>query len=267
MGCLGFAGVLLVSHFYSYELSASIISEVPVYVFSCCSAWILSKSLAMGLERIPPLSKGLVWIGRHTMVIMCLHVLCFKLVSLLYIETHGLPWVYLAAWHAILDTNELWKLLYVIVGVTGPLLLYKIWTMISFKTFIHPVSLYAAVGISATGVEWMVFYFLNQILNLHYVPSIVVATVFSGFANWVVGRILMFRGASSPLKDIGKIYLTSAVGMVYNLVLMWFMINKIGFHQMAAKVVATVVVFAWNYMIVTKLIYRGRLKTWITEQR
>ena len=122
------------------------------------------------------------------------------------------------------------------------------------------VALYSVVGVSATGVEWLVFFLLNQKLGLHYTFSTVLATVFSGFTNWAVGRFLMFRGTGHALREIGKIYLASLVGMTWNLLLMAVMVSGLGLHEMAAKVIATLLVFTWNYFVVTRIIYKGKIK-------
>lgn len=127
MGILAFGGVLLVSHFYHYELSAAVISEVPVYLFSCTCAWVLAKSLAQGITHVRWLSDGLGWIGRHTIPVMCLHVLCFKFAALLYIKVYSLPRVYLAGWHTILDTSDLWKVFFTVVGAGGSILIAMVW--------------------------------------------------------------------------------------------------------------------------------------------
>ena len=122
------------------------------------------------------------------------------------------------------------------------------------------MALYSCVGCSATGIEWLIFYLMNQRIGLHYAPSTVIATVFSGFTNWAVGRILLFRGTGHNLGELGKIYLTSIIGMGFNLLLMWAMVDGFGFNEMLAKVIATIFVFLWNYLIHTRLIYRGKVR-------
>ena len=122
------------------------------------------------------------------------------------------------------------------------------------------MALYSCVGCSATGIEWLIFYLMNQRIGLHYAPSTVIATVFSGFTNWAVGRILLFRGTGHNLGELGKIYLTSIIGMGFNLLLMWAMVDGFGFNEMLAKVIATFFVFLWNYLIHTRLIYRGNVR-------
>ena len=91
-------------------------------------AWVLAKSLANGItQHVRWLSDGLSWIGRHTIPVMCMHVLFFKFAALLYIRLYDLPRVYLAAWHTILDTSQLWKLLFTAVGAGGSILTSLLW--------------------------------------------------------------------------------------------------------------------------------------------
>ena len=131
---------------------------------------------------------------------------------------------------------------------------------------VRNVALYSVVGCSATAVEWILFFILNQKFGLPYAPATVIATIFSGFTNWAVGRFLMFRSTGSAPKEIGKIYLASLIGMCYNLGLMWVMVDGLGLHAMLAKVIATLLVFFWNYTISTRVIYKGKLKHRIGER-
>ena len=122
------------------------------------------------------------------------------------------------------------------------------------------VALYSCVGGSATSVEWLIFYLMNQRLGLHYAPSTVIATVLSGFTNWAVGRLVLFKGTGHNVQELGKIYLTSIIGMGFNLILMWAMVDEFGLNEMLSKVFATIFVFLWNYLIHTRLIYRGKVR-------
>lgn len=129
-----------------------------------------------------------------------------------------------------------------------------------FYPAIRNVAFYSVVGISATCVEWILFFILNQIFGMQYAIATVIATVFSASANWAVGRLLLFRGMGSAIKEIGKIYLNSMIGMLWNLLLMWIMADRLGIYPMVAKIIATLLVFIWNYTIVTKIIYKGKTK-------
>lgn len=69
------------------------------------------------------LQNILSYIGAHTLVILSLHFLAFKIVSLCYIEFKGLPISYLASFPVIKDQNPFLWIMYSIVGVILPLLM------------------------------------------------------------------------------------------------------------------------------------------------
>lgn len=63
----------------------------------------------------------LAYIGKHTMSIIMLHLLCFKLVSFIYIQVSGIDYLYLARFPAIKENVYLW-IPYIVTGVAVPLI-------------------------------------------------------------------------------------------------------------------------------------------------
>ena len=118
--------------------------------------------------------------------------------------------------------------------------------------------LYLIVGGLATIVEWSGFWFFFHMLHIQYLLATALAFVFSTFANWLFGRLLVFRGKQnqSLLKEIASIYLTSIGGLILNLLIMYVMVDFLSMGEMGAKITATVLVFSYNYLIRKKLIYK-----------
>ena len=118
--------------------------------------------------------------------------------------------------------------------------------------------LYLIVGALATIVEWSGFWFFFDMLQIQYLLATALAFVFSTFANWLLGRILVFRGKQnqSLLKELLSIYLTSIGGLLLNLGIMYVMVDFCSIQEMIAKITATVLVFSYNYLIRKKLIYK-----------
>ena len=118
--------------------------------------------------------------------------------------------------------------------------------------------LYLIVGGLATIVEWSGFWIFFDMLHIQYLLATALAFVFSTFANWLFGRLLVFRGKhnQSLLKELASIYLTSIGGLLLNLAIMYVMVECLGVWEMLAKVTATVLVFSYNYLIRKKLIYK-----------
>ena len=63
----------------------------------------------------------LTFIGKHTMSILFMHILAFKLVSVCYCLAVGKPMYMVASWPVIFDAPEYVLIIYTIVGVALPL--------------------------------------------------------------------------------------------------------------------------------------------------
>ena len=115
---------------------------------------------------------------------------------------------------------------------------------------------YLLVGGIATIVEWTGFGILTNLIHIQYLLSTVLAFVLSTFANWLFGRLLVFKVSNGSLwRELASIYLASAVGLLLNLLIMFVLVQAFNFDKMLAKIVATVIVFAYNYLVRKLIIY------------
>jgi putative flippase GtrA len=122
--------------------------------------------------------------------------------------------------------------------------------------------IYLIVGALATIVEWCVFYALDGLGIMHYLLAVTIAYVISTFANWFFGKLLLFHEKQNIWRELGKIYATSVIGLLLNWLIMWFLVDCLamfglsGISEMAAKIIATAVVFFWNFIIRKFVIYK-----------
>lgn len=117
--------------------------------------------------------------------------------------------------------------------------------------------LYLIVGGLATVVEWGMFYVLNQCISVHYMAATPLAFVFSTFANWAFGRLILFHTTNqSTAKELIKIYIVSIIGLLLNIAIMFVSIEKLGLKEMPSKIFATALVFIWNFLIRKLVIYK-----------
>lgn len=116
---------------------------------------------------------------------------------------------------------------------------------------------YGIVGGLAALVEWGCFYVFNTPLGLSVSLSTILAFLFSTFANWILGRLLTFKGARSK-SDILPVYFVSAVGLGMNLLLMALFTGPWAFPALPSKIVSTGIVFFWNYFSRKYLIYKDK---------
>ena len=122
---------------------------------------------------------------------------------------------------------------------------------------IKDLLLYLIVGVIATLSEWAVFFVLDKAL-LHYALATVIAYILSTFVNWLAGRLLVFKISAQPLlKEIAEIYLASFVGLLLNLLIMWVAVDLITINEMVSKIIATAIVFFYNFLVRKLVIYKN----------
>ena len=117
--------------------------------------------------------------------------------------------------------------------------------------------LYLIVGGGAALVEWFLFYIFTKHFDINYIIATSLAFVFSTFANWAFGRLLLFKTSQNIGKELAKIYLTSITGLLMNILIMWVAIDGLEFDQMVSKILATGVVFFWNFFVRKFIIYKN----------
>ena len=119
---------------------------------------------------------------------------------------------------------------------------------------------YLVVGGIATVVEWIFLFVFSEWFQINYLAATAAAFAISTAANWIAGRLLTFRGVQkqSLLGELLKIYAVSIIGLLFNLALMYVFVELAGFKGMPSKMLATVIVFAWNFMIRKMWIYKEK---------
>ena len=118
-----FGIIYVFSQYQVVELSLGMIGNPVLYLLGSLSGWYLLEAIARIMKNTSYAGRFCAYVGKHTLGIFCLHILAFKLVSLLYVRINHRPDYLIASFHIIFDANELWRALYGIAGVLLPLLL------------------------------------------------------------------------------------------------------------------------------------------------
>jgi len=111
---------------------------------------------------------------------------------------------------------------------------------------------YLFVGGIATVVEWVGFWIINGLLKWQYLVATTIAFCISTQANLVLGRYLTFKEECADqieARELVSIYLASLFGLGLNLLLMYLLVSKIHIPEFISKMVATGIVFFWNFGI------------------
>lgn len=117
---------------------------------------------------------------------------------------------------------------------------------------------YAIVGFSGTLVEWSLYYLLSQILSVYYLIATVLSVGIATFANWLLGRLIAFKKApkQNVKVEIAKIYIISIGGIILNTLLMVLLHDLFSVPSMLSKMIASFLVFFYNYSIRAFVLYK-----------
>lgn len=121
---------------------------------------------------------------------------------------------------------------------------------------------YFCVGGTAALVEWLLFAIFTNAFNIQYLVSTCLAFIFSTFTNWLLGRNTTFKGKKKYdiKKECISVFFVSAIGLLFNILLMYAFVEIIGFNsafqKSVSKMMATGIVFFWNFSIRRFVIYR-----------
>ena len=102
----------------------------PIYLLSASiSGFIFVKSISKYILNSKILTKMLSYIGAHSISILLLHFLSFKIITLLQVIMYKHPLYDIAAF-PVLYTNNLWWFIYSIIGITVPLGIYYLYNFV-----------------------------------------------------------------------------------------------------------------------------------------
>jgi len=112
------------------------------------------------------------------------------------------------------------------------------------------VRYFAAAVVGAT-VDFSLFALLIYGAGIHYLWAGVGSFMFSTLANYLVSVRLVFQsGTKFPrLMEVAVVYAVSATGLCWHQLILFLAIEYGGIHVMVAKVLATGLVFFWNYLV------------------
>lgn len=100
-----------------------------------------------------------------------------------------------------------------------------------------------------------VLYALTDFFGVHYLYSAAISFTVSVIFNYWLCVKYVFKNARKQTPKQATIFIgSSVVGLGLNQICMWFFVEIVLLHYMAAKLCATVIVTIWNYIMKRKAI-------------
>lgn len=114
--------VLIFSGGKTLRMSRNLLVDPLFYIIVSILGICFTLQLAEWLKQCKPVTKMMSYIGRNTIPILCLHLLAFRVVSLVWIKCNELSITMLSK-HPIIDSSYFWGFFYTLIGLFLPLAL------------------------------------------------------------------------------------------------------------------------------------------------
>ncbi|MBQ7876718.1 MAG: GtrA family protein [Clostridia bacterium] len=118
---------------------------------------------------------------------------------------------------------------------------------------------YGFVGAWATVADWGVLFFLTEGAGVHYLISGVVAFVMGLTVNFLLSKKFVFSGEKTQHSSSTEflVYaIIGIIGLVLTEIIMFVLTDVLNWYFMIPKIIATAVVFVWNFVARKMVLYR-----------
>lgn len=110
---------------------------------------------------------------------------------------------------------------------------------------------FGVVGIIATVIDFVVLTILTETFGVYYLTSAAIGFIVATLFNYVVSMRYVFKsrfGRHEKRKELIIFILLSLVGLGLNQFFMWLFVEFFSIFYIFSKVLATVLVMAWNFV-------------------
>jgi putative flippase GtrA len=107
---------------------------------------------------------------------------------------------------------------------------------------------FGLVGLVATGIQYLVLHLL--VMAIHITPALASAIgyAFSASLAYMANHRLVFRSERAHFKALPRFVAVAVTGLTINTLAIAFFLQHLPVHYLVAQVLATMVVFTWNFL-------------------
>lgn len=115
----------------------------------------------------------------------------------------------------------------------------------NFRQFIK----FSFVGASGTLVDWIFYFILTRWFHLFYLIAKTISFVIAAINNYILNRKWTFRSQEKNItKEFIKFLIVSLVGLAFNTLIMYIVVDKLRYNDFIGLILATAIVMFWNFL-------------------
>jgi putative flippase GtrA len=90
--------------------------------------------------------------------------------------------------------------------------------------------------------------FLKEIVHINYLVAATISFSVAVVINYFLSTLWIFESKRKRSIEFSLFLIVGAVGLVLNDLILWLLTSKFGLYYLLAKLVATAIVFFWNFL-------------------
>jgi len=108
---------------------------------------------------------------------------------------------------------------------------------------------YGAVSVVALGVDFGGMVLLVEVGSVHYVWAATISFIGGLIVNYLLSRLWVFSESKykSKVTEFALFASIGLVGLLLNDGIIWYLVDKLAMYYIIGKVIATIIVFFWNF--------------------
>lgn len=114
---------------------------------------------------------------------------------------------------------------------------------------------YLFVGGFSAVVDIGSLFLMTDIFHINYLVSAAIAFTFGIISNYFVSTIWIFESKGNKRKEFLIFVLIGIVGLLWNELILWSLVSKIGLFYLTAKIISTGFVLFWNFGMRKKFVF------------
>ena len=119
---------------------------------------------------------------------------------------------------------------------------------------------YVFVGGIATVVDFGLLFVLTDLVHIHHLISAIISFIAGLTTNFVLSKFLVFKANEArvtPFMEFVSYALIGIIGLGLTELILFLFTTLLTLHYMLSKIIATVIVFLWNYVARKMIVYKG----------
>lgn len=116
---------------------------------------------------------------------------------------------------------------------------------------INQIIKFGLVGVIATIIDFLILTILTEFLGIYYLLSAAISFIVATIFNYIASMKYVFDSRYEKGQKHQELFIfviLSLIGLGLNQVFMWFFVEITVLHYIIAKVLAIILVMAWNFI-------------------